>query len=49
MTEIDYETCSWCTTEVPDSTLREQHDGARICRDCVEDAVAGRPLGGGTR
>ena len=30
----DVETCSWCTAEVPDSTLREQPDGARICQEC---------------
>lgn len=31
----DDETCSWCTTEVPDSTLVETQDGARICRVCA--------------
>jgi hypothetical protein len=30
----DEETCSWCTTEVPDESLRETDDGARICPDC---------------
>lgn len=29
-----YETCSWCTNEVLDSTLRETPDGARICVEC---------------
>lgn len=28
------ETCSWCTTEVPNATLQQQPDGARICREC---------------
>lgn len=32
----DLETCSWCTTEVPDDTLIELEDGARICRDCEQ-------------
>lgn len=36
----DLETCSWCTTEVPDSTLDEQPDGARICTDCAESVTA---------
>jgi hypothetical protein len=31
---VDLETCSWCLTEVPDSTLREIADGARLCREC---------------
>lgn len=31
----DMETCSWCTDEVPDATLAEQEDGARLCRGCV--------------
>lgn len=35
--EEDLETCSWCTAEVPDVTLTELEDGARICRDCVEE------------
>ncbi len=35
----DMETCSWCTDEVPDSTLKEQPDGARLCRAC-QAAVA---------
>lgn len=30
----DMETCSWCTTEVPDESLRECDDGARICPGC---------------
>lgn len=36
----DLETCSWCTTEVPDSELRsikEEGDGARICKRCQSD------------
>lgn len=33
-TEVDMETCSWCTAEVPDSSLRETDDGARICPEC---------------
>lgn len=35
--EEDLETCSWCATEVPDDTLAELQDGARICRDCQEE------------
>lgn len=31
----DPETCSWCTAEVEDWTLRELPDGARICMACV--------------
>ena len=34
---IDPETCSWCTTEVEDSTLRQIPDGARLCRACHAD------------
>lgn len=34
----DMETCSWCTAEVPDSRLREQPDGARICPVCAAEA-----------
>lgn len=30
----DYETCSWCTEEVPYSSLREHEDGAMVCRKC---------------
>lgn len=30
----DLETCSWCTDEVPDASLRETEDGARICKPC---------------
>lgn len=30
----DLETCSWCTAEVPDETLIEQPDGARLCEQC---------------
>lgn len=33
-TEVDLETCSWCTTEVPYSTLKEHEDGAMVCREC---------------
>lgn len=36
MTE-DLETCSWCTAEVPDDTLVEAEDGARICQVCDDD------------
>lgn len=32
--QLDLETCSWCTTEVPDSELHETEDGARICKSC---------------
>jgi hypothetical protein len=32
----DMETCSWCTTEVLDSTLVEIEDGARICGECAD-------------
>ena len=30
----DMETCSWCVDEVPDKTLKEHADGARVCREC---------------
>lgn len=30
------ETCSWCTTEVPDEELIEISDGARICTECYD-------------
>lgn len=30
----DMETCSWCSTEVPDDDLEETDDGARICPEC---------------
>lgn len=33
----DLETCSWCTTEVPDSSLTELDDGARICPSCAKE------------
>lgn len=33
----DYETCSWCGTEVLDRTLREAHDGARLCPVCWDE------------
>lgn len=34
---MDLETCSWCTQEVEDSTLRTiaGGDGARLCKDCI--------------
>lgn len=35
------ETCSWCTAEVLDSTLREIIDGSRLCKECWRDARAG--------
>lgn len=35
--KIDCETCSYCTTEVPDSSLTDMPDGSRLCTDCVED------------
>lgn len=39
----DYETCSWCTTEVLDSSLKElpapHGDGARLCPDCYRGAI----------
>lgn len=35
--EQDWETCSWCTTEVLDAQLRPAKDGARICPDCRKD------------
>lgn len=34
---LDLETCSWCTTEVPDESLTERADGARICAECVRE------------
>lgn len=37
MSGVDLETCSWCLTEVPDSSLTEQPDGARICLVCEQD------------
>lgn len=37
----DLETCSWCTTEWPDTELREAPDGARICPDCYAEADFG--------
>jgi hypothetical protein len=43
--EVDMETCSWCLDEVPDSTLRERPDGARICRRCRDDLKHGRVVG----
>ena len=33
----DMETCSWCTDEVPFSTLQEANDGALICVLCWEE------------
>lgn len=33
----DPETCSWCTTEVEDSALKETDDGERICPVCWSD------------
>jgi hypothetical protein len=33
--DTDGETCSWCTTEVPDAELTMIADGARLCDDCV--------------
>lgn len=36
----EMETCSWCTAEVPDRTLRETDDGARICRECAASPEA---------
>lgn len=33
----EWETCSWCTDLVLDSSLREAQDGARICSDCQKD------------
>lgn len=35
----DLETCSWCTTEVPDAALRETDDGARLCPECFSEAT----------
>lgn len=32
----DLETCSWCCNEVPDRSLREQPDGARVCPPCLD-------------
>lgn len=37
----DLETCSWCTDEVPDRTLREAPDGARVCKSCFSDIEKG--------
>lgn len=34
----DYESCSWCLTEVPDSELVELPDGARVCPPCKREA-----------
>lgn len=39
-----HETCSWCTQPVLDSSLRQQPDGARICRDCVRWNIAQRQV-----
>lgn len=39
-----HETCSWCTAPVLDASLREQPDGARICRDCVRRHVTQRQV-----
>lgn len=36
MSEND--TCSWCTAEVPISTLTQHpREGAFLCRDCAEE------------
>lgn len=35
--QYDMETCSWCTTEVPDIELKETEDGARLCSECWAD------------
>lgn len=37
----DWETCSWCSTEVLDSSLTELSDGARVCAVCAGE---GDPL-----
>jgi hypothetical protein len=34
--KADLETCSWCTREVPDSSLTETDEG-RLCGTCVRD------------
>lgn len=34
---MDMETCSWCTDEVPYTSLKEAKDGALICRPCRRD------------
>lgn len=49
--EGDFETCSWCTTEVLDEYLTEIADGARICPECVRDAqeMTEAKIGGGAR
>lgn len=38
----DMETCSWCTAQVPEFTLRELPggDGSRLCRECREEALS---------
>lgn len=35
---LDPETCSWCTTEVEDSTLIETSEG-RLCEVCMEEVI----------
>ena len=35
----EYETCSWCTDEVPDADLTEISDGARLCCICLDVAL----------
>lgn len=35
--DLDLETCSWCTVEVPDRTLTDT-DSGRICRECRAEA-----------
>ena len=37
----EYETCSWCTEEVPDAELVEQDDGSRVCENCDSENRAG--------
>lgn len=45
--DTDMETCSWCTDEVPDSSLREQKDGARVCKNCLtEDSLKNKQASG---
>lgn len=40
--DIDVETCSWCTRLVLDSALTEEHDGSRTCVLCHDPAEYAR-------
>jgi hypothetical protein len=41
----DLESCSWCTNLVPDHSLVETKDGARICNMCVGTREGQRAIG----